>query len=29
LTLNDEDGSPTDEAEAILRGAEALPMIGR
>jgi tRNA1(Val) A37 N6-methylase TrmN6 len=29
LTLNDEDGTPTAEAEAILRGAEALPMTGR
>ena len=29
LTLNDEDGKPTAEAEAILRGAEALPMSGR
>jgi tRNA1(Val) A37 N6-methylase TrmN6 len=29
LTLNDENGSPTAEAEAILRGAEALPMAGR
>jgi tRNA1(Val) A37 N6-methylase TrmN6 len=29
LTLNDEDGSPTAEAEAILRGAETLPMTGR
>jgi len=29
LTLNAEDGSPTAEAEAILRGAEALPMTER
>jgi len=29
LTLNDEGGKPTAEAEAILRGAEALPMSGR
>jgi tRNA1(Val) A37 N6-methylase TrmN6 len=29
LMLNDEDGTPTDEAEAILRGAEALPMTER
>ena len=29
LTLNDEGGSPTAEAEAILRGAGALPMTGR
>jgi tRNA1(Val) A37 N6-methylase TrmN6 len=28
LTLNDKDGKPTAEAEAILRGAEALPMAG-
>jgi tRNA1(Val) A37 N6-methylase TrmN6 len=26
LTLNDEDGKPTVEAEAILRGAQPLPM---
>jgi tRNA1(Val) A37 N6-methylase TrmN6 len=29
LTLNDENGTPTAEAEAVLRGAEALPMTGR
>jgi hypothetical protein len=29
LMLNNEDGKPTAEAEAVLRGAQALPMSGR